>query len=93
MPFVMLGFHFLLQSTGRQRLTTILARQIESAGLLKVSLQTGTPTPVRLCIEGRLCCMVEVGHYMAHVKKKQELLRLNFLCELNENVIVQIVRN
>jgi len=51
MPFVMLGFHFLLQSTGRQRLTTILARQIESAGLLKVSLQTGTPTPVRLCIE------------------------------------------
>ena len=78
MPFVMLGFHFLLQSTGRQRLTTILARQIESAGLLKVSLQTGTPTPVRLCIEGRLCCMVEVGHYMAHVKKKARTAQVEF---------------
>jgi len=88
----MLGFHFLLQSTGRQRMTTILARQIESAGLLKVSLRTGTPAPVQHYTEGRLCCMVEVGSSMAHVKKK-ELLRLNFHCELNENAIVNTVRN
>jgi len=40
-----------LQSTGRQRMTTILAHQIESAGLSKVSLKARTPAPVRHCTE------------------------------------------